>query len=104
MQLCSSDVETFMRLTARMRKRPPKYSASLSVRAITPKMLKGSLLLILGFPYHALDVYLPKMIRAGERIAICDQLETTRQGKDISERQKSEPANREESKASRMHR
>ncbi len=44
------------------------------------------------------------MIRAGERIAICDQLETTRQGKDISERQKSEPANQEESKASRMHR
>jgi DNA mismatch repair ATPase MutS len=28
-----------------------------------------------GFPYHALDSYLPKLIRAGERIAICDQLE-----------------------------
>lgn len=28
-----------------------------------------------GFPYHALDTYLPKLIRAGKRIAICDQLE-----------------------------
>lgn len=25
-----------------------------------------------GFPYHALDTYLPKLIRAGKRIAICD--------------------------------
>ena len=28
-----------------------------------------------GFPHHALDVYLPKLIRAGKRVAICDQLE-----------------------------
>lgn len=28
-----------------------------------------------GFPYHALDQYLPKLIRAGRRVAICDQLE-----------------------------
>ena len=28
-----------------------------------------------GFPYHALDSYLPKLIRAGKRVAICDQLE-----------------------------
>lgn len=28
------------------------------------------------FPYHALDVYLPKLIRSGQRVAICDQLET----------------------------
>ena len=27
-----------------------------------------------GFPYHALDSYLPRLIRAGERVAICDQL------------------------------
>jgi DNA mismatch repair ATPase MutS len=31
-----------------------------------------------GFPYHALDTYLPKLIRAGERVAICDQLENPR--------------------------
>lgn len=28
-----------------------------------------------GFPYHALDTYLPKLIRASIRVAICDQLE-----------------------------
>lgn len=28
-----------------------------------------------GFPHHSLDVYLPKLVRAGERVAICDQLE-----------------------------
>lgn len=32
-----------------------------------------------GFPYHTLDTYLPKLIRAGERVAICDQLETPKQ-------------------------
>lgn len=32
-----------------------------------------------GFPYHALDTYLPKLIRAGERVAICDQLESPKQ-------------------------
>ncbi len=31
-----------------------------------------------GFPYHALDTYLPKLIRAGKRIAICDQLEESK--------------------------
>lgn len=29
-----------------------------------------------GFPYHTLDTYLPKLIRAGKRVAICDQLES----------------------------
>ena len=28
-----------------------------------------------GFPHHALDVYLPKLVRAGNRVAICEQLE-----------------------------
>ena len=28
-----------------------------------------------GFPHHALDTYLPKLVRAGQRVAICDQLE-----------------------------
>src|SRR6185369_12613465 len=27
-----------------------------------------------GFPHHALDTYLPKLVRAGQRVAICDQL------------------------------
>ena len=36
---------------------------------------EGKPLAMAGFPYHALDTYLPKLIRAGERVAICDQLE-----------------------------
>lgn len=32
-----------------------------------------------GFPHHALDTYLPKLIRVGERVAICDQLEAPKQ-------------------------
>lgn len=28
-----------------------------------------------GFPHHALDTYLPKLVRAGKRVAICEQLE-----------------------------
>ena len=35
-----------------------------------------------SFPYHALDVYLPKLIRSGQRVAICDQLETHKLKKD----------------------
>lgn len=31
--------------------------------------------LIAGFPHHALDTYLPKLVRAGKRVAICEQLE-----------------------------
>ena len=36
---------------------------------------QGKPLVMAGFPYHALDSYLPKLIRAGQRVAICDQLE-----------------------------
>src|SRR5437763_11497504 len=34
-----------------------------------------------GFPYHALDTYLPKLVRAGQRVAICDQLEDPKTAK-----------------------
>tara|TARA_B100000900_G_scaffold413312_1_gene437048 strand:+ start:1826 stop:4444 length:2619 start_codon:yes stop_codon:yes gene_type:complete len=39
-----------------------------------------------GFPYHALDTYLPKLVRAGERVAICDQLEDPKASKGIVKR------------------
>jgi DNA mismatch repair protein MutS len=39
-----------------------------------------------GFPYHALDVYLPKLVRAGQRVAICDQLEDPKTAKTIVKR------------------
>ena len=39
-----------------------------------------------GFPYHALDTYLPKLIRAGMRVAICDQLEDPKLAKTLVKR------------------
>ncbi|MGP1363027.1 MAG: DNA mismatch repair protein MutS [Bacteroides sp.] len=39
-----------------------------------------------GFPYHALDTYLPKLIRAGKRIAICEQLENPKLTKKLVKR------------------
>ena len=39
-----------------------------------------------GFPYHALDTYLPKLIRAGRRVAICDQLEDPKLTKTLVKR------------------
>lgn len=39
-----------------------------------------------GFPYHALDTYLPKLVRAGQRVAICEQLEDPKQTKKIVKR------------------
>ena len=39
-----------------------------------------------GFPHHSLDTYLPKLVRAGERVAICDQLEDPKMVKGIVKR------------------
>ena len=39
-----------------------------------------------GFPHHALDTYLPKLVRAGQRVAICDQLEDPKLTKKIVKR------------------
>lgn len=39
-----------------------------------------------GFPHHALDNYLPKLVRAGQRVAICDQLEDPKEAKKIVKR------------------
>ena len=39
-----------------------------------------------GFPHHALDTYLPKLVRAGQRVAICDQLEDPKLTKTIVKR------------------
>lgn len=50
----------------------------------------GKPLKMAGFPYHALDTYLPKLIRAGERVAICDQLESPRQKTSQQEENKPE--------------
>lgn len=39
-----------------------------------------------GFPYHALDTYMPKLVRAGERVAICEQLEDPKMVKGLVKR------------------
>lgn len=39
-----------------------------------------------GFPYHSLDAYLPKLVRAGQRVAICEQLEDPKMTKTIVKR------------------
>ncbi|MDB2362203.1 DNA mismatch repair protein MutS [Flavobacteriales bacterium] len=39
-----------------------------------------------GFPHHALDTYLPKLVRSGQRVAICDQLEDPKATKSIVKR------------------
>ncbi len=39
-----------------------------------------------GFPYHALDTYLPRLVRAGRRVAICDQLEDPKLAKKLVKR------------------
>ncbi len=39
-----------------------------------------------GFPYHALDTYLPKLVRAGQRVAICEQLEDPKLTKTLVKR------------------
>lgn len=51
---------------------------------------EGKPLKMAGFPYHALDTYLPKLIREGERVAICDQLESPRQKTSQQEENKQE--------------
>ena len=39
-----------------------------------------------GFPHHSLDIYLPKLVKAGQRVAICEQLEDPKQAKTIVKR------------------
>ena len=47
---------------------------------------KANSLAMAGFPYHALDNYLPRLIRAGRRVAICDQLEDPKLTKKLVKR------------------
>jgi DNA mismatch repair protein MutS len=47
---------------------------------------KASHVELAGFPHHSLDTYLPKLVRAGRRVAVCDQLEDPKQAKGIVKR------------------
>ena len=46
----------------------------------------ASFIELAGFPHHSLDTYLPKLVRAGQRVAICDQLEDPKLTKTIVKR------------------
>lgn len=46
-----------------------------------------------GFPYHALDTYLPKLVRAGRRVCICDELEDPKKTKTLVKRGATEVVN-----------
>ena len=52
-----------------------------NILAIT--LTRRTSLAMAGFPYHALDAYLPKLIRAGRRVAICDQIEDPKSTKRV---------------------
>jgi len=53
---------------------------------LTARNNGGSKIELAGFPYHSLDTYLPKLVRAGQRVAICEQLEDPKLTKKIVKR------------------
>jgi len=53
---------------------------------LTKRNNGGSDIELAGFPFHALDVYLPKLVRAGYRVAICEQLEKPSKEKKLVDR------------------
>jgi DNA mismatch repair protein MutS len=53
---------------------------------LTKRNNGGNDIELAGFPYHSLDAYLPKLVRAGFRVAICEQLEKPSKGKKIVKR------------------
>ncbi|MDG1570960.1 DNA mismatch repair protein MutS [Robiginitalea sp. M366] len=53
---------------------------------LTKRNNGGDQTALAGFPHHALNTYLPKLVKAGQRVAICDQLEDPKQTKTIVKR------------------
>lgn len=63
-----------------------KTSAVLGIVLTKRSNGKAAEIALAGFPHHALDTYLPKMVRAGYKVAICDQLEDPKMTKTIVKR------------------
>jgi DNA mismatch repair protein MutS len=63
-----------------------KTSSILGITLTTRNNGYASEVPLAGFPYHALDTYLPKLVRAGQRVAICEQLEDPKLAKTIVKR------------------
>ena len=53
---------------------------------LTARNNGGSKIELAGFPHHSLDTYLPKLVRSGQRVAICDQLEDPKATKTVVKR------------------
>ncbi len=56
-----------------------KASEILEITLTRRRNGKAGSIELAGFPHHALDTYLPKLVRAGQRVAICEQLEDPKQ-------------------------
>ena len=63
-----------------------KASAILGITLTRRANGAASYVELAGFPYHAIDTYMPKLVRAGERVAICEQLEDPKLVKGLVER------------------
>jgi DNA mismatch repair protein MutS len=63
-----------------------KTSRILGIILTKRKNGSASEIALAGFPHHSLDTYLPKLVRAGQRVAICDQLEDPKMTKTIVKR------------------
>lgn len=63
-----------------------KASATLGITLTRRSNGKASEVELAGFPHHALDTYLPKLVRAGHRVAVCDQIEDPKLAKGIVKR------------------
>ena len=63
-----------------------KASAILGIALTKRANGAASFVELAGFPYHSLNTYLPKLVRAGERVAICEQLEDPKMTKSIVKR------------------
>ena len=53
---------------------------------LTSRLYKEHRIELAGFPHHALDTYLPKLVRIGRRVAICEQLEDPKVTKKLVKR------------------
>src|SRR6476660_9270111 len=63
-----------------------KAAAVLGITLTKRSNGKASEIELAGFPHHAVDTYLPKLVRAGLRVAVCDQLEDPKLSKGIVKR------------------
>ena len=68
-----------------------KAGVTLGITTASRK-IDGNEIKVAGFPHHALDTYLPKLVRAGMRVAICEQLEKPQRKK--TEKEKSQTTRR----------